>query len=48
MEKQIPEFEAVEFFEKRNKYCLLIPLFNEGERLSVTPVPTTVRRHMNF
>ena len=32
MEKQIPEFEAVEFFEKRNKYCLLIPLFNEGER----------------
>lgn len=28
----IPQFEETTFFEKRAKYCLLIPLFNEGDR----------------
>ncbi len=28
----IPCFETTVFYEKRNKYCLLIPLFNEGKR----------------
>ena len=32
MEKQVPEFTETSFFEKRNKYALLIPLFNEGKR----------------
>ena len=32
MDKQIPEFTETVFFEKRNKYVLLIPLFNEGQR----------------
>ncbi len=32
MNKAIPNFEETVFFEKRNRYCLLIPLFNEGER----------------
>lgn len=30
--KQVPEFSETVFFEKRKKCCLLIPLFNEGER----------------
>lgn len=29
---EIPEYEESVFLEKRHKYCLLIPLFNEGER----------------
>lgn len=32
MEFSVPGFEEKVFFEKRAKYCLLIPLFNEGER----------------
>lgn len=32
MNIHIPQFEETVFFEKRSKYCLLIPLFNEGER----------------
>ena len=32
IEKQIPEFTETVFFNKKNKYALLIPLFNEGER----------------
>ena len=28
----VPEFEQTVFFSKKNKYCLLIPLFNEGVR----------------
>lgn len=27
-----PEYECFEFHEKRTKYCLIIPTFNEGER----------------
>ena len=30
----IPEYEATEFAGKGHKYCLLIPLFNEGARFS--------------
>lgn len=35
IEKQgidVPEYEQTVFKEKQHKYCLLIPLFNEGER----------------
>lgn len=32
MELSVPDFDETIFFEKRSKYCLLIPLFNEGER----------------
>lgn len=32
MMDQVPEYSENVFFEKRTKYCLLIPLFNEGER----------------
>lgn len=32
MERQIPDYDETTFFEKRKKYCLLIPLMNEGER----------------
>ena len=32
MKPQVPEFSEHVFREKRNKYCLLIPLLNEGER----------------
>jgi len=32
MKFQVPEYSEYVFREKRNKYCLLIPLFNEGER----------------
>lgn len=32
MNISIPEFEQNIFFERKNRYCLLIPLFNEGER----------------
>lgn len=28
----VPEYEATVFREKRNKYCLIIPIFNEGQR----------------
>ena len=28
----VPEYDSKVFFEKKSKYCLLIPLFNEGER----------------
>lgn len=30
---QVPKFEKVEFFKKRNKYCLCIPVLNEGEKI---------------
>ncbi len=29
----VPDFELVEYFEKRRKYCLLIPVINENGRL---------------
>ncbi|MDE7312835.1 MAG: glycosyltransferase family 2 protein [Eubacterium sp.] len=32
MRLSVPQFEETIFFEKQTKYCLLIPLFNEGER----------------
>lgn len=32
MERAIPKYTETVFFEKRSRYCLLIPLFNEGER----------------
>ena len=32
MDISVPKFEETIFFEKRKKYCLLVPLFNEGER----------------
>lgn len=32
MDVSVPQYEQTVFFEKRTKYCLLIPLFNEGER----------------
>ena len=31
----LPEFTEIRFREKRNKYCLLMPNFNEGERLNL-------------
>lgn len=33
MQKQLPKYTADYFFEKRNKYALLIPTLNEGERI---------------
>lgn len=32
MKLSVPEFDETIFFEKKSKYCLLIPLLNEGER----------------
>lgn len=29
----VPKFEAIEFSGKRNRYCLCIPIINEGERI---------------
>lgn len=29
----VPDFEYHEYEEKKNKYCLLIPIINEGERI---------------
>lgn len=29
---EIPEFEKFEIFPKKNKYCLCIPIINEGEK----------------
>lgn len=31
-EKSVPEYSVTEYTGKAHKYCLLIPLFNEGER----------------
>lgn len=31
-QKNIPKYEQTIMFDKRKKYCLLIPLFNEGKR----------------
>lgn len=28
----VPDYKETVFFEKKSKYCLLIPLFNEGDR----------------
>ncbi|OPZ92053.1 MAG: Undecaprenyl-phosphate mannosyltransferase [Firmicutes bacterium ADurb.Bin419] len=33
MLEQIPEFEKVEFEERKSKYCLCIPVINEGDRI---------------
>lgn len=33
MEKQLPKYNSEYFFEKKNKYALLIPTLNEGERI---------------
>lgn len=33
MAKQVPEFDKVEFNSKENKYCLCIPVINEGDRI---------------
>ncbi len=30
---QPPEFERIEFFEKRSRYCLVVTAWNEGDRL---------------
>lgn len=35
MERQIPYYEYKEYFEKRNDYALLIPTWNEGERIRI-------------
>ena len=35
MERQVPEYEYKEYFSKRNEYCLLIPTWNEGERIKI-------------
>ncbi|TKZ23777.1 hypothetical protein EZH24_12895, partial [Brachyspira catarrhinii] len=32
IENKIPKYNKYIFFEKRNKYALLIPVINEGER----------------
>lgn len=29
----VPEFESREFLEKKNKYCICIPIINEGKRI---------------
>lgn len=29
----VPDFDATEFAEKRNRYCVLIPIINEGDRI---------------
>ena len=31
--KQVPNYKTQEFFPKKNKYCLVIPVINEGERI---------------
>ncbi len=33
MERQLPKYNSEYFFEKKNKYALLIPTLNEGERI---------------
>lgn len=33
MNRQLPKYEKKEYFERRNKYALLIPTLNEGERI---------------
>ncbi|HOQ00856.1 MAG TPA: glycosyltransferase family 2 protein [Acetivibrio clariflavus] len=33
MKEQVPEFETVEFKGKENRYCLCIPVINEGDRI---------------
>ncbi len=30
---QVPKFSKHEFFKKRNKYCVVIPVLNEGEKI---------------
>ena len=35
MERQIPHYEYKEYFKKINEYCLLIPTWNEGERIKI-------------
>lgn len=35
MENKIPSYEKYEFFEKRNKYALIIAIRNEGERFTL-------------
>lgn len=31
--KEVPEHRIIEFFPKKNKYCVCIPITNEGERI---------------
>lgn len=31
----VPRFEVSEFSEKKNKYCLCVPIINEGERIKL-------------
>lgn len=33
MVEQVPKFEKVEFEGKKNRYCLCIPVINEGDRI---------------
>lgn len=33
MNLSIPRFKVTEFYKKRNKYCLCIPVLNEGEKI---------------
>ena len=35
MERQIHYYEYKEYFGKRNDYALLIPTWNEGERIKI-------------
>ena len=35
MQRQIPNYEYKEYFSKRNEYCLLIPTWNEGDRIQI-------------
>ena len=28
----LPEFKSIEFFPKRTRFCVLIPILNEGSR----------------
>jgi dolichol-phosphate mannosyltransferase len=30
---QVPEYQVDEFFKKKNKYCLITPVLNEGKRI---------------
>ena len=30
---QTPQFETIEFFPKRTRYCFIVVVWNEGERI---------------
>ena len=33
MLREIPDYKIEEFFEKKHRYCVGIPLLNEGEKI---------------